>query len=141
MTQAREHGDPLADSGTASTNIPAGKPTPGEYRPAGEDQGTAATFTSDQVAKAFDVAIDRVHAAFKGEFDLPGDARVDSSQAQQLAEVILGDKPLDQREAGLMKLGAYVPRADHDSGLGEKPSGEESDRLKRTANSSDEERG
>ncbi len=147
MTQAREHSDLSADSSTGSgsgTDLAAGMVAPGEYRPSGEAQGTSDTFTSDQVAEAFEVAHDRVLAAFKGEFGLDGmdqTARVDSVQAQQLAEVILGDMPLDKREAGLMRLGAFTPRADHDTGLGEKIPEEESDRLKRTANSSDEERG
>lgn len=112
----------------------------GEYRPAGENQGINATFTSDQVARAFEVAPERVLAAFQGEFKLEPSARVDSSQAQQLAEVILGDKPLDEREAALIRLGAYTPRADHDVGLGEKSPADESDRLKRTANTADGER-
>ncbi len=149
MTKAREHSDPSADSSTGTdsgsgTDLAAGMVAPGEYRPSGEAQGTSDTFTSDQVAEAFEVAHDRVLAAFKGEFGLDGTdqtARVDSVQAQQLAEVILGDMPLDKREAGLMRLGAFTPRADHDTGLGEKIPEEESDRLKRTANSSDEERG
>ncbi|MGI8405746.1 MAG: hypothetical protein ACR2OE_13455 [Thermomicrobiales bacterium] len=119
--------------GDAETN-------PGEYRPAGENQGINATFTSDQVAAAFEVAPERVLAAFQGEFKLGANARVDSSQAQQLAEVILGDKPLDEREAALIRLGAYTPRADHDVGLGEKSPADESDRLKRTANTADGER-
>ena len=114
---------------------------PGEYRPEGENQGIDATFTSEQVAEAFEVAPDRVLAAFQGEFDLGPNASVDSSQAQQLAEVILGDNPLDEREAALIRLGAYTPRADHDVGLGEKSPGDESDRLKRTANTADGERG
>lgn len=120
--------------GDAETN-------PGEYRPAGENHGIDETFTSDQVAEAFEVAPDRVVAAFQGEFDLGPNASVDSTRAQHLAEVILGDKPLDEREAALIRLGAYTPRADHDTGLGEKSPADESDRLKRNANTADGERG
>ena len=114
---------------------------PGEYAPAGEAQGELASFSADDVANAFDVAIHRVRDAMQGEFGLDDeDARVDSQQAQVLAEVLLGDQPLDRREAALMELGAYTPRPDHEWGAGETAPGEESDRLVRRGNEGDEER-
>ena len=113
-------------------HVEAGLQGPGEYRPAGEAQGEDATFSADDVAGAFDVAIERVHRAFDGEFGLGSDARVDSKQAQGLAEVILGDQPLDIQQAALMKLGAFTPRTDHDWGAGETAPGEESDRIQPT---------
>jgi hypothetical protein len=121
--------------------IPTDLNEDGEYTPAGEDQGLTATFTARQVADAFAVDIERVHNALRGEFALGSDATVDSKRAQHLAEVILGDQPQDIQQAALIQLGAYTPRTDHDWGFGEKASGEESDRLRRTADSGDEERG
>lgn len=100
----------------------------GEYAPAGEESGVEATFSLDEIATAFDVEPDRVHRAMTGEFG-SDDMRVDSKQAQHLAEVLLGDLPQDQQMAALMKLGAYTPRSDHDWGLGEKDPAEESDKL------------
>jgi hypothetical protein len=44
--------------------------------------------------------------------------------------VIIGDLPLAEQEAALMKLGAFTPRTDHDWGLGESPPEEESDKLR-----------
>jgi len=123
------------------TGIPTELNDEGEYTPAGEDQGVNASFTADQVASAFDVDIERVHNAFQGEFGLGPDGQVDSKGAEQLAEVILGDKPQDVQQAALMTLGAFTPRTDHDWGFGEKADDEESDRLKRTADKGDEERG
>ncbi len=125
---------------TPST-IPTDLNDDGEYTPAGEDQGVSSTFTADQVAAAFEVDIERIHNAFQGEFGLGAEGSVDSKGAQQMAEVILGDKPQDIQQAALMKLGAFSPRTDHDWGFGEKAEDEESDRLKRTANSNDEDRG
>lgn len=113
-------------------DISAGSQGPGEYRPAGEAQGEGSTFSADDVAGAFEVAVERVHNAFAGEFGLGTDGRVDSKQAQGLAEVILGDQPLDNQQAALMKLGAFTPRTDHASGSGETPSSEESDRIQPT---------
>lgn len=118
----------------------AGLTGPGEYAPAGEAQGTAAGFTADDVANAFDVAIHRVHDAMQGEFDLGEDARVDSQQAQVLAETLLGDQPQDRQQAALMELGAFTPRTDHEWGSGETAPGEESDRLLRRGDQGDEER-
>jgi hypothetical protein len=112
-----------------STSIPAGKVGPGEYAPAGEAQGSGQTFTARQVAAAFAVAIDRVHRALAGEFALAPNATIDSRQAQRLAEALLVDQPLAEREAALMELGAFTPRPDQAWGFGEKAPGEESDRL------------
>ena len=97
----------------------AGMKRPGEYGPAGEMQGVDSTFTAEQIAAGFGVEIERVHNAFRGEFDLDADGAVDSRQAQALSEVILGDQPLDKREAALMQLGAFTPRVDHAWGAGE----------------------
>lgn len=126
---------------TTQPPIPTDLNDEGEYTPAGEDQGVNASFTADQVARAFEVDIQRVHNALQGEFGLGSDGKVDSKQAQQLAETILGDKPQDVQQAALMQLGAYTPRTDHISGFGEKADDEESDRLVRNADWSDEERG
>jgi hypothetical protein len=43
--------------------------------------------------------------------------------------VLLGDLPQDEHLAALMRLGAYTPRPDHDTGLGEKDPADESDKL------------
>ena len=110
-------------------NIAAGVVAPGEYAPAGEDGGELATFGVAEVARAFGVDPDRVRRAFAGEFKLREGARVDSRQAQHLAEVLLTESPLDEREAALMTLGAFTPRPDHDWGVGETARGEESDRY------------
>jgi hypothetical protein len=107
----------------------AGVVAPGEYAPAGELQGIGETFSADQVAAAFNVDVHRVHNAMAGEFRLGPNATVDSRQAQQLAEVMLTDQPLDIREAALMTLGAFTPRADQAWGVGETAPGEESDRF------------
>lgn len=123
------------------STIPTDLNDDGEYTPAGEDQGVSSSFTADQVATAFEVDIQRVHNAFQGEFALGPEGSVDSKGAQQLAEVILGDKPQDVQQGALMTLGAFTPRTDHDWGFGEKADEEESDRLKRTATTNDEERG
>ncbi len=101
----------------------------GEYTPAGEAQGVNSRFTADQVAAAFEVAVDRVHNAFQGEYNLGPDGSVDSRQAQELAELIIGDLPLDRQQAALMKLGAFTPRTDEDYGRGQNNSNEESDKL------------
>ena len=121
-------------------HLAAGVTASGEYIPAGEAQGQHAAFTADQVAAAFNVAIDRVHRAMAGEFNLGPDGGVDSRQAQHLAEVILGDEELAEREAALMQLGAFTPRADQDWGLGETAAGEESDRFAASADVLEDER-
>lgn len=109
--------------------IDAGIVAPGEYVPAGEAQGNARAFSRDEMAAAFGVADDRVAAAMQGEFGLAPDARVTSSQAQDLAEALLVDEPLDARQAALMTLGAFTPRPDHDWGVGEAAPDEESDKV------------
>jgi hypothetical protein len=109
--------------------INAGIVAPGEYVPAGEAQGTTRTFGRDELAAAFGVAAERVTAAMQGEFGLAPEARVDSVQAQELAEALLVDEPLDVRQAALMTLGAFTPRPDHDWGVGEAAPAEESDKV------------
>ena len=109
--------------------IEAGIAAPGEYVPAGEAQGEMRTFSRDELAAAFRIAPDRVAAAMQGEYGLAPDARVDSPQAQELAEALLVDEPLDVRQAALMTLGAYTPRADHDWGVGEAAPQDESDKV------------
>ncbi len=118
----------------------AGKSDAGEYVAAGEGQGLTETFDASQVAAAFSVEIDRVHRAMAGEFNLGTDAAVTSLQAQQLAEVLLGDQPLSEREAATMQLGAFTPRRDQDWGMGDTAPGEESDRLAASADALDDER-
>lgn len=113
----------------ATSTAPSARDDDTEYVPAGEDQGQDATFDAAQVATAFGVDQDRVHNALKGEFGLGSDARVTSKQSQQLAEVLLGDLPMDQQEAALMQLGAFTPRPDQAWGMGETAPGEESDRF------------
>jgi hypothetical protein len=110
-------------------HIPAGIVGPGEYAPSGERQGEGQSFTAEQISDAFAVDIGRVRRALAGEFGLPEIGHVDSLQAQHLAEVMLGDQPLAEREAALMRLGAFTPRPDHDWGIGEAAPGEESDRV------------
>lgn len=112
-----------------------------EYIPAGEAQGVGQSFTAGDIAHAFGVEDQRVAAALRGEFDLGTEATVDSRQAQQLAEVLLSDQPLAERQAALMRLGAFTPRSDHEFGFGEKPDDTESDRLVRRGDQGDEERG
>lgn len=117
------------------------RPSEGEYLPAGEGGDPDATFDRAAIASAFAVDPDRVEAALAGEFGLDPAAVVSSTQAQHLAEVILGDLPLAEQQAALMRLGAFTPRSDHDIGLGEKDPAEESDRLVWPQMASDEERG
>ena len=111
-----------------------------EYVPAGEAQGQGARFTGSQVADAFGVELARVHRALAGEFNLGPEAVTDSKQAQQLAEVLIGDLPLDRQQAALMELGAFTPRGDHDWGFGETAPGEESDRFAASADVLEDER-
>lgn len=115
-----------------------GRGADGGFVPAGEDQGIGARFGADQVAAAFEVAIERVHRAMAGEFGLDAGGRVDSRQAQHLAEVILGDLELARREAALMQLGAFTPRADDTWGIGDEAPGEESDRYAASADRPDD---
>jgi hypothetical protein len=109
--------------------IDAGIAEPGEYVPSGEAQGGARAFSRDEMAAAFGVAADRVAAAMQGEFGLGPEARVDSPQAQELAEALLVDEPLDVRQAALMTLGAFTPRPDHSWGVGETAPEDESDKV------------
>jgi hypothetical protein len=103
----------------------------GEYTPAGEDQGKDSSFTARQVADAFEVDIERVHNAFLGEYGLGQDGKVSSLQAQNLAELILGDLPLDGQQAALMTLGAFTPRPDDTEATATpKAPGEQSDKLR-----------
>ncbi len=112
--------DDLA-KGVEST--PTGRPA------AGETQGIDETFGAPAVAEAFGVSEQRVHNALEGEYGLGPDARVDSRQAQNLAEVLLGDQPMDQKMAALMRLGSFTPRPDDAWGFGDKAPGEQSERL------------
>jgi hypothetical protein len=121
----RRGDDPMSESG-----IDAGIVAPGEYAPSGEAQGAAATFGAEEIAAVFAVDIDRVWRAMGGEFGLGPSGRVDSRQANHLTEVILGDQPLAEREAALMRLGAFTPRPDHGWGIGEAAPGEESDKVR-----------
>ena len=98
--------------------VSAGFVAPGEYVPSGEAQGIVRTFGLDELA-----------AAMQGEFGLAVGARVTSAQAQELAEALLTDAPLDAREAALMSLGAFTPRPDHSWGVGEAAPSEESDKV------------
>ena len=82
-------------------HINAGLVAPGEYAPAGEAQGEEARFSAEQIARGFEVEIDRVHRAMSGEFGLGADGRVDSRQAQHLAEVILGDQTPGRTGSGV----------------------------------------
>ena len=109
--------------------VSAGFVAPGEYVPSGEAQGIVRTFGLDELAAAFGVPAERVAAAMQGEFGLAIGARVPSAQAQELAEALLTDAPLDAREAALMSLGAFTPRPDHSWGVGEAAPSEESDKV------------
>lgn len=111
----------------------------GEYTPAGEGQGKYRKFTAKQVADAFGVDESRVHNAFKGEYNLGADGTISSAQAQELAEIFLGDLPLDGQQAALMKLGAFTPRFDDtESTATPKAPGEQSDKLRSSQESVEE---
>ena len=112
---------------------------PGEYTPAGEAVAPGQTFSVAEIAAAFGVSPVRVERAIAGEFGAA--VTLDDRAVQHLAEVLLVDKPLAERQAALMELGAFTPRADHDTGLGEKDPTEESDRLVRNSDRGDGERG
>jgi hypothetical protein len=103
----------------SDTRIEGDFVVPGEYAPAGEMQGVEARFSAEQVAGVFDTTVDRVRRALAGELGLGPRDRADSRQAQRLAEVLLSDRPQAEREAALMRLGAFTPRRDHDWGIGE----------------------
>jgi hypothetical protein len=120
----------MADTETTRDRLGEGVEATDQGRPAaGETQGQGERFSADQVAEAFGVAVERVHNAMRGEFDLGPDAAVDSRQAQQLAEVLIGDQPQAEVMAATMRLGAFTQRVDDDWGLGDKAPGEESFRL------------
>jgi hypothetical protein len=54
-------------------------------------------FTTVDVATAFEVDIDRIERAIRGEFALEPDASISSYQAQLLAEVVLAERPIAER--------------------------------------------
>lgn len=110
----------------------------GERMAAGEDQGVDARFTAARVAEAFEVDLRRVERALEGEFELEPDTEVDSRQAQHLSEVIMGDLPMDIRQAALMRLGAFTPRPDDAWGVGDTAPGEQSFRLAASASIPDD---
>jgi hypothetical protein len=110
-----------------------------EYAPAGEAADLDRTFQVAEIAEAFGVEQARVERAVEGEFG--AGATIDSRAVQHLAEVLLVDQPLAEREAAMMVLGAFTPRPDHQDGLGENDPENESDRLVRNADRGDEERG
>lgn len=102
-----------------------------EWAPFGEERGVHDTFGLEEIARAFEIEPERVQRAMQGEFGSDTE-RVDSKQAQHLAEVLIGDQPQDHQMAALMKLGAFTPRTDHNEGIGEKAPDEESDKLARS---------
>ena len=110
-----------------------GREANGSERSMTNDHATNATFSADQIATAFDVDPVRVARAMAGEFGLGSSDRIDSRMAHHLSEVILGDLPLDRREAALLNLGAFAPRRDMTEGVGNTPSNEESDRQSAVA--------
>ena len=102
-----------------------------EHEPPGEDQGVGALFSAGQVASAFEVDVQRVYNAFSGEYGLGADGTVSSRQAQELVELIIGDRPQAEREEALITLGAFTPRSDTlEPSVFEKGPGELSDRLR-----------
>lgn len=108
----------------------------GEYTPAGEDQGRYRKFTARQVADSFGIEIQRVRNAFEGEYGLGPDGQITSHQAQDLAEIFLGDLPLDGQQSALMKLGAFTPRSDDTEATATpKAPGEQSDKLRKSQDS------
>jgi hypothetical protein len=108
--------------------------------PYGEDNSPSSTFSAEDVANAFEVDINRVERAMRGEFGLQPTTQITSHQAQALAEVILAERPLAGRQAALMQLGAFTPRSDVEWGFGDTEPGEESDRLAASPDKPDDER-
>jgi hypothetical protein len=108
--------------------------------PHGETNSPSSTFSAEEVASAFEVDIERINRAMRGEFGLEPTAQITSHQAQALAEVILADRPITERQAALMQLGAFTPRSDVEWGLGDTEPGEESDRLAARTDKPDDER-
>jgi len=113
----------------ASTHLP----------PHGEGNNPATEFNVEEVATAFEVDLDRIERAMRGEFGLEPNASINSYQAQQLAEVVLAERPIADRQAALMRLGAFTPRSDVEWGIGDTHRGEESDRLAGSANKPEDE--
>jgi hypothetical protein len=97
--------------------------------PTGATPAPGNVFTAGQIAEAFSLSQERVERAIREAFGPRAVGGVNDKQAQDLAEELLADRPLDQREAALLTLGAFTPRADDAWGLGDKAPGEESDRL------------
>ncbi|MGI8477655.1 MAG: hypothetical protein ACR2OO_14975 [Thermomicrobiales bacterium] len=102
----------------------------GVYVETGEDVDPGERFSVDQIAGAFGVERGRVVRAMAGEFGLGPEGRVTARQAQDLAEALLGDQPLDVRQAATMQLGAFTPRSDAAWGAGSGPPDEESERQR-----------
>jgi hypothetical protein len=98
-----------------------------EYIPAGERADARASFAVNELAEA--VGVDRTsverEAAAAGLAVAGG---VDNRAAQVLVERLMRDRPLPDRQAALMRLGAFTPRSDTVEGVGDVPSPEESDR-------------
>jgi hypothetical protein len=107
--------------------------------PHGEGNNPASEFNANDVATAFEVELDRIERAMRGEFGLEPNASINSYQAQQLAEVILAERPIADRQAALMRLGAFTPRSDVEWGIGDTHRGEESDRLAGSAKKPEDE--
>jgi hypothetical protein len=110
----------------------------GVYIEAGEDVGPERVFSADEIAGAFRVERERVVRAMAGELGLSAGDRVTSTGAQELVEVLLGERPMDERQAALMTLGAFTPRRDAEWGLGSGPPNEESDRQSARAGTPDD---
>ncbi|MFL5758458.1 MAG: hypothetical protein ACJ789_01895 [Thermomicrobiales bacterium] len=107
--------------------------------PHGEENDPAGGFSAADVAEAFEVDLDRIERAIRGEFGYEPNAIISSHQTQALAEVVLAERPIAEREAALMRLGAFTPRSDVEWGLGDTHSGEESDRLAGSATKPEDE--
>ena len=93
------------------------KPRASTRRP-GRRKGRTRAFRPNRSPVALRSRSTASTARLAGEFGLGADGRVDSRQAQHLAEVILGDQPLAEQEAALMRVGAFTPRPDHGWGSG-----------------------
>src|SRR4051794_17167685 len=94
---------------------------PGEYVPAGENARTDVRFDIAQIGAALGLDPQIVDAAAHSEFGSPQGALLDSRHVQRLAELLLADQPLADREAALLQFGAYTPRADVGDGIGDAP--------------------
>jgi hypothetical protein len=109
------------------------------YIQAGETAKDRTHFSADRIAAAFGIERERVVRALMGEFGLGPDGLVDAQMAQRLAEVLLADFPMDERQAALMQLGGFTPRHDASEGIGDGPPAEESDRQAAVAGIPDDE--